>query len=87
MEFSRQEYQSALPFPTPGNLPNPEIKPTYLSLLHWQVESLLLNNLGSPGSYSPPPPESPLPALSAMSTFEYFVVVHHSILFPSIKIY
>ena len=30
VEFSRQEYWSALPFPTPGNLPNPEIKPTYL---------------------------------------------------------
>ena len=30
VEFSRQEYWSVLPFPTPGNLPNPEIKPTYL---------------------------------------------------------
>ena len=27
MEFSRQEYWSGLPFPTPGNLPDPEIKP------------------------------------------------------------
>ena len=27
MEFSRQEYCSGLPFPTPGNLPNPGIKP------------------------------------------------------------
>ena len=26
MEFSRQEYWSGLPFPTPGNLPDPEIK-------------------------------------------------------------
>ena len=26
-EFSRQEYQSGLPFPSLGNLPNPEIKP------------------------------------------------------------
>ena len=25
-EFSRQEYWSGLPFPTPGNLPGPEIK-------------------------------------------------------------
>ena len=25
--FSRQEYQSGLPFPSPGNLPNPGIKP------------------------------------------------------------
>ena len=27
MEFSRQEYWSGLPFPTPGDLPNPGIKP------------------------------------------------------------
>ena len=28
MEFSRQEYWNGLPFPSPGNLPNPDIKPT-----------------------------------------------------------
>ena len=28
MGFSGQEYWSGLPFPTPGNLPNPGIKPT-----------------------------------------------------------
>ena len=28
--FSRQEYWSVLPFPLPGNLPNPEIKPMSL---------------------------------------------------------
>ena len=27
MEFSRQEYWSGLPFPSPGDLPDPEIKP------------------------------------------------------------
>ena len=27
MEFSRQEYWSALPFPSPGDLPKPGIKP------------------------------------------------------------
>ena len=27
MEFSRQEYWSGLPFPTPGDLPNPEMEP------------------------------------------------------------
>ena len=33
MEFSRQEYWSTLPFPSPGNLPNPGIKPaSYLPL-------------------------------------------------------
>ena len=27
MGFSRQEYQSGLPFPSPGDLPNPGIEP------------------------------------------------------------
>ena len=27
MEFSRQEYWSGLPFPTPGDLPNSRIEP------------------------------------------------------------
>ena len=27
MRFPRQEYWSRLPFPPPGDLPNPEIKP------------------------------------------------------------
>ena len=27
MGFSRQEYRSALPFPSPGDLPDPEIEP------------------------------------------------------------
>ena len=31
MEFSRQEYSSELPFPPPGDLPNPRIKPMSLT--------------------------------------------------------
>ena len=31
MEFSRQEFWSGLPFPTPGDLPDSGIKPTYLT--------------------------------------------------------
>ena len=31
MKFSRQEYWSGYPFPTPGDLPDPGIKPTSLS--------------------------------------------------------
>ena len=30
MEFSRQEYWSGLPFPPPGDLPHPGIKPVSL---------------------------------------------------------
>ena len=32
MRFPRQEYWSGLPFPSPGVLPDPEIKPTSLAL-------------------------------------------------------
>ena len=31
MEFSRQEYWSGVPFPTPGDLPNPGIKSVSLA--------------------------------------------------------
>ena len=37
MEFSRQEYRSELPFPSPGDLPNPGIKPRSPA---WQWDSL-----------------------------------------------
>ena len=30
MRFSRQEYRSELPFPSPGDLPDPGIKPGYI---------------------------------------------------------
>ena len=36
--FSRQEYWRGLPFPSPGDLPDPGIKPTFPAL---QVDSLL----------------------------------------------
>ena len=32
MEFSRQEYWSGLPFPSPEDLPNPGIKPVWMYL-------------------------------------------------------
>ena len=33
MGFSRQEYWSGLPFPPPGNLPDPGIQPAFLMFL------------------------------------------------------
>ena len=44
MAFSRQEYWSGLPFPSPGDLPDPGIKLASLTL---QVDSLPLRHLGS----------------------------------------
>ena len=45
MEFSRQEYRSGLPFPSPGDFPNPEIKPRFLAL---QADSLPSELPGKP---------------------------------------
>ena len=43
--FSRQECWGGLPFPFPGDLPDPGIKPTSPG---WQADSLSLCHLGSP---------------------------------------
>ena len=42
--FPRQAYQSGLPFPSPGDLPNSGIKPSS----YWQADSLTLSHQGSP---------------------------------------
>ena len=48
MEFSRQEYWSGLPFPSPGNLPDPEIEPGSPAL---QADSLPSEPPGKPKIY------------------------------------
>jgi len=48
MEFSRQEYWSGLPFPTPGDLPNPGIEPASLGFPALASGFLPLCHLGSP---------------------------------------
>ena len=48
MEFSRQEYWNGLPFPPPGDLPNPGIKLTSPASPASQVNSLLLEPSGKP---------------------------------------
>ena len=45
MKFSRQEYWSGLPFPSPGNLPNPEIEPGSPALLADSLQSELPEKL------------------------------------------
>ena len=44
VEFSRQEYWSGLPFPSPGDLPNPGIDQC---LLHWQVDFFFFFTVGA----------------------------------------
>ena len=48
MEFSRQEYWSGLPFPSPGNLPNPGIESVSPSLAG---EFFTTELPGKPASY------------------------------------
>ena len=50
MEFSRQEYQewSGLPFPSPGDLPNPGVDPSFPTM---QADSLPSEPLGKPKMY------------------------------------
>ena len=50
MEFSRQEYWSDLPFPPPGDLPDPGIKPT----------SLASPAVGGGGIFTPVPSGKPV---------------------------
>ena len=45
MEFSRQEYRSGLPFPSPMDLPDPGIE---LGPPAWQANSLLTELPGKP---------------------------------------
>ena len=45
MEFSRQEHWSGLPFPCPGDLPNPGIEPGSPAL--W-ADALLFEPPGNP---------------------------------------
>ena len=49
--FSTQKYRNGLSFPTPGDLPNPGMKPVLLCLLHWQAGSLPLASPGKPLSH------------------------------------
>ena len=48
MGFSRQEYWSGLPFPSPGDLPNPGIKPRSPAL---QGDALTSEPPGKPNSH------------------------------------
>ena len=45
MRFSRQEHWSGFPFPSPGDLPDPELEPGSSTL---QADSLLTEPPGEP---------------------------------------
>ena len=62
MGFSRQEYWSGLPFPSPGDLSDPGIEPESPAL---QANSLLSEPPGKPQGKSPPVGRSDLGPLGA----------------------
>ena len=79
-EFSRQEYWSGLPFPSPGDFFDPGIKPRSPAL---QADSLLSKLQGSPKLYILYSPllllnhySLPNKPLSSFETFCYSVVMH-----------
>ena len=51
MEFPRQEYWNRLPWPSPGDLPDPEIEPTSPLASALQADSLPLSHLGNLSIY------------------------------------
>ena len=57
MGFSRQEYWSGLPFPSPGDLPDPGIEP---GLPHCRQTLYRLSYQGSPWAFYPVPIRTPL---------------------------
>ena len=48
MGFPREEYWSGLPYPPPGDLPDPGIEPESLAFPKLQADSLPLSHLGRP---------------------------------------
>ena len=48
VRFSRQEYWAGLPFPPPGDLPNPGVKPESSESPALQADSLLTEPPGKP---------------------------------------
>ena len=54
MRFSRQEYWSGLPSPSPGDLPNPWFKPVSPTSPALQADSLPTESLGKTNSKAPP---------------------------------
>ena len=65
MGFSRQEYQSELPFPCPEDLPDPVIEPMSPATPVLQADSLLSE-----------PPGKPLSFIGCPQRFLLFIIFH-----------
>ena len=84
MEFSGQEYWSGLPFPTPGDLPNPGIELVSLTSLAlagrffttWEAHHLhmLLLLLSHFSRVHGSPPGSPVPGILQARTLKWVAI-------------
>ena len=74
MEFSRQEYWSGLPYPPPGDPPNPGIEPRSPAL---QADSLPSKPPGKP--YQPVSQSVPLPCPIPLGNHKSALCVHESV--------
>ena len=75
MGFLRQQYWSGLPFPSPGDLPDPGIKPESLAL---PMDSLPLNHQGSLHMYTHTHTHTHTHTLY-MYIYNVFVYVFHTV--------
>ena len=72
MGFPRQAYWSGLPFPTPGDPPDPGIKPSPLAL-----DSLLLRHQGFGRAKSISWTNEPFAAVKCNVPSEIYIGIHH----------
>ena len=71
MGFSRQEYWSGLPFPSPGDIPNPEIEPGKPAL--------------AGRFFAIAPPGKPLNTLGRLSKSQVFLVCKRKVMTPKVQ--
>ena len=74
MEFSRQEYWNGLPFPSPGDIPNPEIEPKK------EIEPALAGRF-----FATAPPGKPLSTLGRLSKSQVFLVCKRKVMTPKVQ--
>ena len=78
MEFSRQEYWSGLPFPSPGDLPDPGIKPESPELASRFFTTAAAKSLQSCPTLCDPidgsPPSSAVPGILQARTLEWVAI-------------
>ena len=79
--FSRQKYWSGLPFPSPGDLPNPRIKPGSPAL---RADALIAELSGSPPQIETSRETKPVDTLTLDSSLQNCGEIYFCCLSPSL---